>query len=73
MTFEKTLGPNGTVITKVSWAAGSLQGAVQWEAAGVFLRLHLRKGAPKGASLKTMKIENGTENQLFIKFGTGTL
>ena len=26
-----------------------------------------RKGRPKGAFLKTMKIENGTKNQLFLK------
>ena len=37
----------------------------QFEVLG-FWRLLGRKGRPKGAFLKTMKIEDGTKNQLFI-------
>ena len=45
----------------VSWKAGSRQGGVWWETGVVLGRLLGRKGSPKGAFLKNMKIENGTK------------
>ena len=65
--FLKTLGPNGTVITMVSWKAGS---RTKRQPAFFLLlpwRPSTRKWCPKGAFLKIMKIENGTKIQLFIK------
>ena len=65
--FLKTLGPSGTRITVVSWKAGSRKG---WPPplGAVHFWCHLgRKWSPKGAFLKTMKIENDTKNQLFWK------
>ena len=47
--------------------AVSRQGAFQYETVGVFWRLLRREGCSKGASLKIMKIENGTLIQFFIK------
>ena len=65
--FLKTLGPNGTRITVVSWKAGSAPGCS--ESLGVlgFWRLLEQKGCPKDAFLKIMKIGNGTQIQLFRK------
>ena len=65
--FLKTLGPNGTRITVVSWKAGSRKGRSPYFGGLGFWRLLGRKGHPKGALLTTMKIENGTQNQLFRK------
>ena len=50
----------------VSRKAGSRKGRSPEFGGLGFWRLLGRKGRPKGAFLKTMKIENGTENKLFI-------
>ena len=63
--FFKTLGPNGTRITVVSWKAGSRKRRSHPFGGLGFWSLLGRKGRPKGAFLKTMKIEHGTKNQLF--------
>jgi len=63
----KTLGPNGTRITMVSWKAGSRQGRSPYFGGLGFWRPAARKWCPKGAFLKTMKIENGTQKHFFIK------
>ena len=65
--FLKTLGPNGMRITVVSWKAGSRKGRSPYFGGLGFWRLLGRKGRPKGAFLKTIKIENGTKKQLFRK------
>ena len=65
--FLKTLGPNGTRITVVSWKAGSRQGRSPYFEVLGFWRLLGQKGRPKGAFLKIMKIGNGTQTQLFRK------
>ena len=65
--FLKTLGPNGTRITMVSWKAGSRQGRSPYFEVLGFWRLLGQKGRPKGAFLKIMKIGNGTQIQLFRK------
>ena len=65
--FLKTLGPNGKVITMVSWKAGSREVQPGRLGALLLFRLLRRKGDPKDAFLKTMKIENGSNDQLFIK------
>ena len=65
--FLKTLGPNGTRITVVSWKAGSRKGRSPYFGGLGFGRLLGRKGRPKGAFLKTMKIENGTKKQFVRK------
>ena len=65
MMFLKALGTNGTRITVVSWKAGSRNGRSPYFGGLGFWRLLGRKGHPKGAFLKNMKIENGTQNQLF--------
>ena len=64
--FLKTLGPNGTRITVVAWKAGSRKGCSRYFGVLGFWRLLGRKGRPKDAFLKTMKIEKVTKNQLFI-------
>ena len=64
MTLKKTPGPNGPVITMVSWKAGSVE--VRPGSLGI-LSSFFRPLGRKGAFLKTMKIENGTPKQLFIK------
>ena len=64
--FWKTLGPNGTRITVVSWKAGSRKGRSPEFGVLGFWRLLGRKGRPKDVFWKTMKIENGTKKQLFI-------
>ena len=58
MTFKKTLGPNGTAITMVSWKAGSREVLPRSLAGLLFFRLLGRKGGPKGVFLKTMKTKN---------------
>ena len=62
MTLQKPLGPNGTVIIMVLGKTGLRQGAFWYETGGGFGRLLVRKGGPKGAYLKIMKIVNGTTN-----------
>ena len=64
--FWKTLGPNGTRITVVSWKAGSRKGCSRYFGGLGFWSLLGRKSRPKGAFLKTMKIGNDTQIQLFI-------
>ena len=64
--FWKKLGPNGTRITVDSWKAGSRKGRSEQFGGLCFWRLLGRKGHPKDAFLKTMKIENCTKNKLFI-------
>ena len=68
MTFLQTLGPNGTVIIVVSWKAGSREGPPGSLGVFILFRPLGRKGCPKGAFLKTMKIENGTKNKFFRIF-----
>ena len=66
--YEKSGGPNSTVITMLSWRAGLLQGWVPDRWLICFGHLSSRRWSPKGAFWKTMKIENGTPNKLFIYF-----
>ena len=65
--FWKTLGPNGTRITLVSWKAGSAPGCSESLGVVGFWRLLGQKGCPKDAFLNIMKIGNGTQIQLFRK------
>ena len=67
MLFLKTLGPNGTRITVVSWKAGSRQGRSPYFEVLGFWRLLGQKGGSKDPFLKIMKIRNGTQTQLFRK------
>ena len=66
MTFEKPLGPNGTVITLVSCKAGSLEGqAGRWDYFFFFVCLG-EKVVQRVSFKKIQKIENNTQNQLFV-------
>ena len=55
--FKKPPGPNGSIIIMVLGKAGSRQGTFWYETVGVFWRLLMRKGGPKGPFLKIMKID----------------
>ena len=56
MKFSKTLGPNGTVITMISWTIGSWQGWAPDRWLIGFGHLCSRKWSPKGVFLKFQKI-----------------
>ena len=66
-TFWKPVSPNGTVITMVSWKAGSRQGRPAQESITAKFRICGRTWCPKGAFLKIPKTEKGTPKQTFYK------
>ena len=63
---KKTRGPNGTVITIVSWKAGSREVMPRSTGELFSFRLFGRKGGPKSPFLKPWESKMAQTKQLFI-------